>query len=418
MPHSQQWYADTLLELLDDAVRIRLRADVPVGAYLSGGLDSSIVTSLAVRHIHDRLKTFSIGFESKDFDETAHQQRLVDDLHTEHHPFLCRNSQVGLGFEEAIWHIERPVVRTAPVPMMFLSEGVRRAGIKVVLTGEGADEILAGYDIFKEAKIRRFWAERPKSQFRPFLLRRLYPYMPSLQGQSLAYIQAFFGQGLTDTDDPFYSHRLRWHVTSALKRFYSEETKERLRNYDPVEELRASLPAEFNGWHPLSKAQYLEAAHLLPGYILSSQGERMGMANSVEGRFPFLDHRVVEFATAIPPNLKLRCLREKHILREAVRDILPEGARERVKQPYRAPDYESLFERESRERYRDCLSEPAIRSAGIFSPKAVGSLVDKARRSGTFGTKDGMALVGLLSVQLLFEKFVKSNLCQSAEIRG
>jgi asparagine synthase (glutamine-hydrolysing) len=408
MPHSERWYADTLLELLDDAVNIRLRADVPVGAYLSGGLDSSIVTTLALRHINERLKTFSIGFEEADFDETLHQRRLVEHLHTEHHPFLCKNAQVGDGFEKAVWYMERPVVRTAPVPMMLLSHGVRQAGIKVVLTGEGADEILAGYDIFKEAKIRRFWAASPGSRLRPFLLRRLYPYMPSLQGQSLGYITAFFGQGLTDTDDPFYSHRLRWQVTSSLKRFYSKATKEALRNYDPVEELRAGLPAEFSRWHPLSKAQYLEAAHLLPGYILSSQGERMGMANSVEGRFPFLDHRVVEFAATIPPQLKLRCLKEKHILREAVRGILPDASRERIKQPYRAPDHASLFEKECRARYAEALSPPRVSDAGVFSSKAVGSLVTKAKRQETFGTKDGMALVGLLSVQLLFDQFVRS----------
>lgn len=409
-PHSEKWYADNLLELLDDAVRIRLRADVPVGAYLSGGLDSSIITALAQRHISDHLKTFSIGFESKDFDESSHQSGLVEHLHTEHHPFLCRNGHLGAGFEEAVWYMERPVVRTAPVPMMFLSRGVREAGIKVVLTGEGADEILAGYDIFKEAKIRRFWAERPDSRFRPFLLRRLYPYMPTLQGQSLSLVRAFFGKGLTDTSDPFYSHRLRWQVTSSLKRFYSKETRARLERYDPIAGLRDELPREFDSWHPLSKAQYLESAHLLPGYILSSQGERMGMANSVEGRFPFLDHRLVEFAATIPPEMKIRGLREKHILREAVREVLPSSSRERVKQPYRAPDHASLFEKESRGRYVEALSESRVSEVGVFSPKAVRSLVDKALRQDTVGTGDGMSLVGLLSVQLLYDQFVRNSL--------
>jgi asparagine synthase (glutamine-hydrolysing) len=403
---SEQWYAESLMELLDDAVEIRLRADVPVGAYLSGGLDSSVISALAHRHVEGKLETFSIGFESNGYDESSFQQRTASHLGTRHHPFVCRTAEVGLQFENALWHIERPVVRTAPVPMMLLSEKVREAGIKVVLTGEGADEILAGYDIFKEAKVRRFWASNPDSRFRPHLLRRLYPYMSGIQTQSPAYITAFFGHGLRDTQDPFYSHRLRWQVTSGLKHFYSQETRKILAETDPIADLKDQLPAEFYAWHPLSQAQYLEAAYLLPGYILSSQGDRMGMANAVEGRFPFLDHRVVEFASRIPPNLKIKCLREKHILKQGARRLLPDVVVERAKQPYRAPDHESFFPGGRPHDYiEEALSADRIKNAGVFSASAVCGLIEKARRMETMGTKDGMALAGVLSFQLLYQQF-------------
>jgi asparagine synthase (glutamine-hydrolysing) len=415
--HPDKWYADRLMELLDDAVRIRLRADVPVGSYLSGGLDSSVITALAKHRIKDHLKTFSIRFEAAGFDETSFQSIVVNHLGTQHHPFLCRNADIGESFQAAVWYMERPVIRTAPVPMMLLAKGVREAGIKVVLTGEGADEILAGYDIFKEAKIRRFWAQNPQSRFRPLLLRRLYPYLSGIQNQASAYLTAFFGRGLEETTDPFYSHRPRWQTTSLLKGLYSETMREMLNGYDPIDELRQQLPAEFSTWHPLSQAQYLEAAYLLPGYILSSQGDRMAMAHSVEGRYPFLDHRVIEFAASIPPHLKLRRLREKHILREGTHHLLPETILNREKQPYRAPDHTAFIsDGKALDYVEEQLSPEAVREPGIFAANPVQALLTKCRRQGNLGIRDGMALVGSLSVQLLYQQFINRKVGMEASI--
>ncbi|MFN8008875.1 MAG: asparagine synthase (glutamine-hydrolyzing) [Terriglobia bacterium] len=404
--HSVQQNAEQLMELLDDAVKIRLRADVQVGAYLSGGLDSSVITALMMRQINSRLETFSIGFEDRGYDETFYQQQVVERLGTTHHPFLCSDADIGNNFITAIRHIERPIVRTAPIPMMLLSQGVHQSGIKVVLTGEGADEILAGYDIFKENKIRRFWAQNPNSRWRFLLLKRLYPYLPGLQKQSSAYLTAFFGKNLADTNDPFYSHRPRWGVTASVKSFFSREMRERLRDYDPVEELRNLVPAEFTGWHPLSQAQYLEAAFLLPGYILSSQGDRMGMANAVEGRFPFLDHRVIQFAASLPPEVKLNRLREKHVLRLGASNLLPNAVIERYKQPYRAPDHLPFISKGKFVEFaQDALTKESIENAGIFAPQSVQSLMSKALGQSSMSGRDGMSLVGILSTQVVHQLF-------------
>src|SRR5207253_10720149 len=194
-----------------------------------------------------------------------------------------------------------------------------------------ADEVFAGYDIFKEAKLRRFCARQPHSPRRPLLLRRLYPYLPALQGQSQKYLEAFFGAGLGTTDDPLFSHLPRFRTTAGAKVFFSGALRARLAGYDALAELRERLPADFAHWHPLNQAQYLETAHLLPGYILSSQGDRVAMAHAVEGRFPFLDHRVVEFAARLPEELKLRGMREKHILRESAKSLLPRSSGNRTK---------------------------------------------------------------------------------------
>ena len=392
--------AETLADLLIDATRIRLRSDVPVGAYLSGGLDSSIITAAVNRIAPTRLRTFSVGFEDDEFDETAFQQQMVRALRTDHEGTSVTRAMIGGMFPDVVRHTERPILRTAPAPLFALSKLVHDRNYKVVLTGEGADEVFAGYDIFKEAKLRRFCARQPGSQLRPLLFRRLYPYLPGLQTQSQAYLEAFFKVGMGSTDDPLYSHLPRFRTAGGTKVFFSNDLKAELKGYDALEELRDSLPAEFARWHPLSQAQYLEAGLLLPGYILSSQGDRMAMANSVEGRFPFLDHRLVEFAATIPPQLKILGLREKHILRQAMSDLLPPEIGNRPKQPYRAPDSPSFTGPAAPAYVDEVLSPQALEDAGYFNPRAVARLRAKCETGKPIGFRDNMAFVGILSTQL------------------
>ncbi len=400
--------AEELEALLLDATRIRLRSDVPVGAYLSGGLDSSIITAAVGKLAPERLRTFSVTFDTPEFDESAYQQEMVRALGTEHDRIACTPADIAEVFPAVIRHAERPILRTAPAPLIMLSDLVHRSGYKVVLTGEGADEVFAGYDIFKEAKLRRFCARQPQSRFRPLLFRRLYPYLPGLQGQSQKYLEAFFASGLGETGDPLFSHAPRFRTTAGAKKFFSAELRRALDGYDAVAELRDSLPAEFARWHPLSQAQYLETAHLLPGYILSSQGDRVAMAHAVEGRFPFLDHRVVEFAARIPPSLKIRGLREKHILRQSARDLVPGSIGNRPKQPYRAPDSQSFFGAGAPAYVAASLAGPAIAGAGYFDPRAVDKLAAKCRANSFVGFRDNMALVGVLSTQLWHRQFVRN----------
>jgi len=161
---SEASLAEELRELLIDATRLRLRADVPVGAYLSGGLDSSILTAVIHRHGDARLRTFSIGFSDQALDESNFQQQMIRHLGAEHSEILCHGRDVGERFMQTVWAAESPMLRTAPTPMGMLSGLVRQHGYKVVLTGEGADEVFGGYDIFKEFKIRQFWARQPRSR--------------------------------------------------------------------------------------------------------------------------------------------------------------------------------------------------------------------------------------------------------------
>src|SRR6266704_3007132 len=222
---TEEQYAGELLDLLIDATRIRLRSDVPVGAYLSGGLDSSLVTALIKKFTSIPLKTFSVTFDDAEFDESGYQDDVARFLGTDHHQVHCAYDNIARIFPAVIWHTEKPILRTAPAPLYILSELVRSHGYKVVLTGEGADEMFGGYDIFKEAKIRRFCAAHPQSTTRPLLFRRLYPYQPYLQGQSDAYLRAFFHVRPHELKSEFFSHLPRWELTSKLKMFFSEDIK-------------------------------------------------------------------------------------------------------------------------------------------------------------------------------------------------
>jgi len=400
---------EELKGLLVDSTRLRLRADVPVGAYLSGGLDSSVTTALIRNFTNSPLQTFSVAFEDKAYDESSFQSEMAKALGTEHHEVRCSYADISDSFPDIIWHTEKPVLRTAPAPLYLLSKLVRDSGFKVVLTGEGADEILGGYDIFKETKIRQFWARFPDSEFRPLLLKKLYPYLPAFQGQSSAYREAFFNNGLSDTTDPFFSHRPRWQTTSKTKIFFSDAFRESIAGPGSLDAFGMRLAEGFASWPPLSKAQYLETKNLLPGYILSSQGDRVSMANSIEGRFPFLDYRVVEFCAGLPLRYKVKGLNEKYLLKKCMKGYLPEKIVKRNKQPYLAPDSKSFFRDGKAPGYlEDLMSSSRIREYGYFNDKAVSLLVSKCMRGGAIGFKDNMALVGILSTQLLHYRFIEN----------
>lgn len=404
---SEQEYVEGLREELVKATRLRMRADVPIGAYLSGGLDSSLTSGIVTQFTDATLNTFSVRFEDAQYDEGEHQDTMIARLGTAHHSIRVGRKQIAEAFPEVMRHAEAPMLRTAPVPLHLLSKLVREVGIKVVVTGEGADEMLGGYNIFREDKIRRFWAREPQSALRPLLLSRLYPYIQR-SGPNAAYWKQFFAVGLTETSNPCYSHHIRWHNTIALKRFFSKALRERIGDYDAVAEFRGTLPEGFDSWAPLSRAQHIEVATFMSTYLLSSQGDRVSASHGIEGRFPFLDVNVIEYASRIPPKFKIRALEEKRILRLAAADIIPDTIRRRGKQPYRAPDSVSFFNNPGADYVRDLLDERAVAEAGCFEPQMVNRLVAKcAEAKAPPSARDDMALVGILATQLLYEQLVR-----------
>jgi asparagine synthase (glutamine-hydrolysing) len=236
--------------------------------------------------------------------------------------------------------------------------------------------------------------------------------------QSPELLARFFGAGIEAPAAPSFSHQLRWAAGARMARFYAPTFAASVAGHDPGADLEAAMPADIRTAGPLARAQYLEVETLLSGYLLSAQADRMLLASGVEGRFPYLDHRVIEFACALPPSLKLRVLREKYLLRRLARTLLPEALAERGKQPYRVPAVRALAGPGAPEWARRCLSRDAVDRVGVFSGEKIEKL---AARAGSAHDDerdaDSSTLVAVATAYLLHEQFVRGFWVPSADAR-
>jgi len=392
---------DEIAGVLSDAVRIRLRADVRVGAYLSGGLDSSLVVRLMQECSQAELSTFSLRFVDPAFDtrfdEGESQREAASFFGTVHHELQIGPSDITGALPAAVTHAETPLVRAGPVPMYLLARFVRGNDLRVVLSGEGADEFFGGYDVFKEVKLRAFLQRSPDSLMRRALLSRLHRYVA---GAGNGMWDAFF-QGSSDSTDAFDSHSARWRNSEWSLRFLSEDVRDAKSN----DEIRAQVAASMeDGWRcadALQRAQTIEIATFLAPYLLSSQGDRMLMAHGIEGRFPFLDPRVVAVARRLMPEQKLIGLREKAILRRVASRVLPRSIASRRKWPFRAPMQGAFFGIHAPDYVRELLSPRALANCPLIDSRTASRLCERA-----FGTdnalaeREQMAAFGLLTLQL------------------
>lgn len=404
-------WTEELNALIVNAAKIRLRADVPVGAYLSGGIDSTYISAIVKKNFNNRLRTFSVGFADTKFDESHYQRIAIDALGTDHSEIICTDEDIGRIFPKIIWHTETPVIRTAPAPLFQLSQLVGENNYKVVLTGEGADELFAGYNIFKEDKVRRFWAKNRDSKMRPLLLKKLYPYIFSQNAKAQKFFMGFFCKHMEMIDSPVYSHLLRWQNTSQLKHFFSDDIRSAAEDLEVfISRVQGEFPSTFMRWSPLSRAQYIENKLFLSNYLLSSQGDRMAMAHSIEGRYPFLDHRVIEFAARVPSRFRMHGLNEKYILKAAASGIVPKVMIDRPKQPYRAPISNCFFGKPQPEYMSFLMSESALKDKGYFNSRKVGLLMDKCikGKGSLLSERENMAVVAILSTQLLDHLFIRN----------
>ncbi len=406
-------YFEAFRVQLDACIRRQSMSDVEVGSYLSGGIDSTVLAVRAAQQMTDRLKTYSVTFADEGYDESPAQAQIVAHYKFRHNAIRVTDADIASAFSNVVYHAETPLFRTAPAPLYLLSERVRQDGIKVVLTGEGADEILLGYDLFREVKIRRFWERQPESQCRPQLFRRLYHYLPQFRNARYAgLVIDMYKAHLVAPDDAHYAMRVRWANGKAMEGCLSKEMRQLFCDYDPIEDLARWLPPGYWDAPDIEKAQQIEVALLMGNYLLSSQGDRMSMSHSVEGRYPYLDLEFVKFAASLPQSVKLRSLRDKYILRNAFADQIPEGVRTRPKVAYQAPEMKAFFcDEVTAGTTADMLSTDRINELGLFDPAFVTYLVTKARtrQFDRLGFRDNMCFVVILSTLLLHDLLVKGR---------
>ena len=418
LPSDEDYFSMFRAEF-DSAIQRQRMADVAVGCYLSGGVDSSVVAARLAAS-QDAHTTYSVSFQDAEYDESSAQRTIAAHLGVTSITEEVSNAAIAAVFPQVVWQAETPLFRTAPAPLFLLSKRVHADGVKVVMTGEGADEMLLGYDLFREVEIRQFWSRQPDSLWRPNLLSRLYSYLPQYRNpRYFGMIKDFYRHTL-DTGSRHFAMSVRWSNGKALEQYFSADMKAFAQDYDPVTELDRWLPASYGSTGHVSRAQCIEIQTLLSNYLLSSQGDRMSMAHGVEGRYPYLDNKFVDFVTRLPRRIKLRGLKDKFILRNAFKDTIPDTVRMRPKVAYQAPDIRAFFSAGRAPDYVSDLLAPAkIREAGFFDPDKVSFLFKKGLtyQLDRAGTRDSMAFTLILSTMLLYDIFVLGNRSMSPDIR-
>ncbi len=389
---SGEW-AEALREQLTESVRLHLMSDVPVGAWLSAGLDSSAVVALMSQIGQRAIPTFTLAFEHADFDETRTQKLLYDfpryDL--EAHVTTCTAEHIAL-LPKAQWHAEDPVLGGVEIPRMLLAQAAAER-VKVVLAGEGSDELFGGYDYFRVDKALRPFARLPHA------LRDVVGTLAARRHSRASRVLI----GPREMRMPRYSNLISpAGPASKLLAPDMRHTLAEAERQNGKGELR--LPAAFETWDPFSQLQYYEMKIRLPDRIENSL-DRTSMAHSLEARVPFLDHVLVEFCAGIPPSMKMRWLREKQVLRDAMRGVLPQEIAQRKKRGLASPVQQWL--REPLPAFAaELLSDVELRRKGYFDPVAVARL--RATDSAG-GGRFGRGLMSVLMVQLWDEMFIQQR---------
>ena len=395
--------------VLDDAVRERLVADVEVASYLSGGIDSCAVLGLAQRHMDRPIRAFTLAFEDAMYDESALARAQAERSGASFHPIPVSPRALADAYGDAVWHAETPFMNGHGVAKFLLSRAVRDAGIKVVFTGEGSDEMLGGYAPFRRDVLLYNSARQD-----PATVSRLLGELRAAN-QAVPSLVAADDESLPELDT--VRRRLGW-VPSWILAFstlgrqtvelFGREMAARVAGMNPYELGLSRLPIDERvaGRDPLNQALYLWSRVHLPNFVLTFLSDRMEMAHSIEGRVPFLDHEVAEFAAGIPVHMKVNGMREKHVLREATRDVLIEPVYDRQKHPFTTPPVKVGEDDAMLELFGDVFASSLLDEQPIFDAAAVRGLFrsfpDRAPEERA--QIDGL-LNRILSLTLMHQRF-------------
>jgi asparagine synthase (glutamine-hydrolysing) len=385
-------YLDELRELLDESVRLRLISDVPLGAFLSGGIDSSTVVGLMARHTSQPVKTFSIGFHEDSYNELEFARLTAKKFGTDHHEFFV-TPDICAVVDELVWHFDEPFADSSAIPTYMVSK-LARDHVTVVLSGDGGDELFGGYTRYVVERKRGGFKRLPKP-LREGLMRPLSERLP----------HATWGRNYLHNVslDPVARYLDSVSVFTSLNRksLYTTDFFDQVGPGGYAGDLFRELEKKVKTDEPLDRLLYLDSKTYLPGDILTKV-DRMSMAVSLEARAPLLDHKLIDFVTEVPASLKLAGLETKHLLKEAVKDLIPTEILHRPKQGFGVPIQEWINQ-QLRTRIRDTLSDARTRQRGYINSDYLDVLLDEHER----GRRDhSMGLWSLLMFELWHRRFV------------
>jgi asparagine synthase (glutamine-hydrolysing) len=390
--HKATDYLDELRSLLSEAVRLRLVSDVPLGAFLSGGIDSSTVVGLMAQHMGQPVKTFSIGFNEDSYDELKYARITAQKFGTDHHEFIV-TPEICDVVDQLAWHFDEPFADSSAIPTYIVSK-LARDHVTVVLTGDGGDELFAGYS--------RYVTERNRSKFEavPRMIRE-----GVMDPLSRVLPHGAWGRNYLHNVslDPVSRYLDTVSLFTGLNKnaLYTADFSDQLRDREHLNDYFRELSSNVRSNAPLDSLLYIDSKTYLPGDILTKV-DRMTMAVSLEARVPLLDHKLIEFVTRIPASLKLAGLETKHLFKQAISDLVPEEVIHRPKQGFGVPIQEWINQ-QLRERIRDTLSDQRTLQRGYVTRSHVETLLDEHER----GRRDhAMALWSLLMLELWHRHYV------------
>ena len=416
----EDYYIESIRKELLKAVELRMVADVPVGCYLSGGIDSCSILGVASAISQNRLKAFTIGFDDSRYDETSIAKEMANSTKADHEILQLNSNDLYENFEEVIWFTERSIYNTLAVAKYLMSNKVRDLNYKVVMTGEGSDELFGGYPAFK------------KDMFQHGLTHITLNESEGFQNDLENNNDIFRGSMLANEEirDPSFDKNIGFTpsclqpwiaCSSSAKRLLSKKLEKFISNYDPCKAILDKLDLEqIIDRHPLDKVQYIWIKTMLEGQILTWGGDRVDMANSMEARPPFLDHHLAEAAFSVPPELRIKGNTEKYVLREAMSGLLPESLYKREKFPFMAPPahVDSKYLSGMKTIIYKYLSEEKIKEYGILDEIEVKKILDEFLSPDTKSSRKVQldAIINhLLCVQILYKIFILGDIPAKAK---
>jgi len=389
---SEADYVAELRDLLDESVRLRLISDVPLGAFLSGGIDSSTVVGLMARHMGQPVKTFSIGFHEDSYNELEYARLTAKKFGTDHHEFFVTPDICAI-VDELVWHFDEPFADSSAIPTYMVSK-LARDYVTVILSGDGGDELFGGYTRYVVERKRGGFERLPKP-LREGLMRPLSERLP----------HATWGRNYLHNVslDPIARYLDSVSVFTSLNRkaLYTPDFFQKLGQGGYAGNLFRELADQVKTDEPLDRLLYVDSKTYLPGDILTKV-DRMSMAVSLEARAPLLDHKLIDFVTGVPASLKLAGFQTKHLLKEAVKDLIPAEILHRPKQGFGVPIQEWINQ-QLRSRIRDTLRDARTRQRGYINSNYLDILLDEHER----GRRDhSMGLWSLLMLELWHRRFL------------